>query len=233
MSGSEDGNPGPEQIMKKLTFVALICLFCSLPAFGSTMEAVSSTEITASPGSGQVSNEVKTSKTGYVLFIIPQYNFPDDEYTIPKVIISRAGYTVEVASTSTRELALGTDIIKVRPNLTIEQIDPDKYDAVVMTGGYLSKKFYENPVLIQKMTEFKSKGKLICAMDNIPLFLAKWGLLKDVKVTVHPSLIKDIKKMGINYVEKDIVVDKNFITVNIYKFSDAFASEVVQELSKR
>jgi putative intracellular protease/amidase len=206
---------------KSLLFLFVLVGFCA-PSICNTIEAIQPS-----------TSEAKTAMTGYVLFILPQYNFPDDEYTIPKVMISRAGYTVEVASTSTRELALGTDSIKVRPKLTIDQIDVDKYDALVMVGGYLSKKFYENPVLIDKVTQFKAKNKLICAMDNIPIYLAKWGLLKDINVTVHPALVKDIKKMGINYVEKDIVIDKNFITVNMYKYSDAFASEVIQELSKR
>jgi protease I len=217
-------------IMKKLIFFICFIYICSFSVFGETRDATTTME-TATILS-QVSSEVNV-KTGYVLFIIPQYNFVDDEYTIPKVMISRAGYTVEVASASTREIALGTDIIKVRPNLTIEQINVDKYDAVVFVGGYLAKKFYENPVLIEKAKEFKSKDKLICAMDNIPIYLAKWGLLKDIKVTVHPALVKDLKKMGVNYVEKDIVIDKNFITVNMYKYSDAFAGEVVNELNKR
>jgi len=177
--------------------------------------------------------ESSVHKTGYILFILPQYNFVDDEYTIPKVIISRAGYTIEVASATTREPALGTDITKVRPNLAVEQINVDRYDAVVFVGGYLAKKFYENTVLIDKARAFNAKGKLICAMDNIPVYLAKWGLLKGIKATVHPSLVKDIKKMGVNYVDKDIVIDKNFITVDTYRYSDAFACEVVNELSKR
>jgi protease I len=216
--------------MRKLIFFICLIVLCGLSAFGDTLEAAVTMETTAILP--QVSGEI-TAKTGYVLFIIPQYNFVDDEYTIPKVIISRAGYTVEVASASTREIALGTDIIKVRPNLAVEQINVDRYDAVIFVGGYLAKKFYENPVLIEKAREFNAKGKLICAMDNIPVYLAKWGLLKDIKVTVHPSLARDLKKMGVNYVEKDIVIDKNFITVDMYKFSDAFAGEVVTELSKR
>jgi len=140
---------------------------------------------------------------------------------------------VEVASQSTREVALGTDTIKVRPNLTIDQINVDKYDALILVGGYLSKKFYESPTLEAKVKEFNSRGKLIGAMDNMPYYLAKWGLLKDVKVTVHPSLAKTIQKMGINYVEKDIVIDQNFITVNIYRYSDAFANDFLEELKKR
>jgi len=184
-------------------------------------------------GQAPATSEAGSPKTNYVLFIIPQYNFVDDEYTIPKVIISRAGYTVEVASASTKEAALGQDFMKVRPNLTIDQIDVDRYDAVVFVGGYMSKKFFENPVLIDKARQFKEKGKLICAMDNTPQFLAKWGLLKDVKVTVNPYLAKSLKDMGINYVQKDIVIDKNFITVNLYKYSDAFANDIVDELNKR
>jgi protease I len=216
--------------MKKLIFFICIAAIFGFSAFGEARDASVTGE--AAAVSFQVSGET-AAKTGYVLFIIPQFNFVDDEYTIPKVIISRAGYTIEVASASTREPALGTDIMKVRPNLAVEQINVDRYDAVVFVGGYLAKKFYENPALIEKAREFKAKGKLICAMDNIPVYMAKWGLLKGIKATVQPSLARDLKKMGVNYINKDIVIDKNFITVDMYKYSDAFAGEVVDELNKR
>lgn len=210
--------------MKKGLISAFIALLLVCPAFAGSSEATSESKASTSES---------TFNGGYVLFIIPQYNFSDDEYTIPKVIISRAGYTVETASISTKELALGADIIKVRPNLTIEQIDTAKYKGVIFVGGYLSKKFYDNKVLITKAQEFNARGTLIGAMDNIPYFMAQWGLLKDVKVTVNPSLIKAIKSMGINYIDKNIVIDKNFITVDVYRFSDSFAGEFVTELKKR
>lgn len=109
----------------------------------------------------------------------------------------------------------------------------DRYDALIMVGGYMSKKFYENPTLEAKVKEFSAKGKLIGAMDNMPYYLAKWGLLKGVKATINPGMARDLKKMGINYVDKDIVIDQNIITVDIYKYSDAFANEVLNELNKR
>ncbi len=210
---------------KHIFVVAVLLVLCGNAAFcqPATVE-------TAVPGTTSIES---SAKTGRVLIIIPQYNFPDDEYTIPKVMISRGGFTVEVASQSTREIALGTDIIKVRPNLSIDQIDPSRYDALVLVGGYLSKKFYEDPVLIEKVKEFNNSGKLIGAMDNIPYFLAKWGLLKDVKVTINPSMARELKSMGVNYVDKDIVIDKNFITVDTFKYSDDFANEFLNELNNR
>jgi len=208
--------------MKKALLTAAITLFCASSALSDTLETTV-----------QPKYEPPPARSGYVLFIIPQYNFVDSEYTIPKVAISRAGYTVEVASTSTREIAVGADIMKVRPNLTIEQIDTDKYKAVIYVGGYLSKKFYENKVLIDKTKEFAAKGKLIGSMDNIPYFMAQWGLLKDVKVTVNSSLVKGIKSMGINYVNKNIVLDKNFITVDNQLYSDQFTTEFITELDRR
>lgn len=171
--------------------------------------------------------------SGYVLMILPQFNFVDIEYTIPKVTVSRGGYTVEVASSSTKEIAVGADISKVRPNLNVSQIDVDRYKAVIFVGGYLSKKFFDDKVLIAKALEFKQKGKLIGAMDNIPYFMAQWGMLKDIKVTVNASLVKGLKSMGVAYVAKDIVLDKNFITVDSYMYSDAFAQEFLSELNKR
>jgi putative intracellular protease/amidase len=207
--------------MRRVVLLICISILYCIPVFCDTVETIENTP----------SVEARPAKTGYVLFIIPQYNFVDDEYTIPKIVISRAGYTVEVASESTTEAALGTDAIKVRPNFTVAQINTDRYDAVVFVGGYLSKKFYENPVLMAKTKEFKDKGRLICAMDNIPYFLAQWGLLKNIKATINPSMAREFKKMGANYVEKDIVIDKNFITVDLYRYSDDFAADVVDQLN--
>jgi putative intracellular protease/amidase len=211
--------------MKRLLLLSCILFVCKGIICAETIETSVPATVEPAP--------LTSNKTGYVLMIIPQYNFVDDEYSIPKVILSRAGWTVEVASQSTREVALGTDIMKVRPNLTVEQINADKYEALVMVGGYLSKKFYENPVLIEKVKEFNSKGKLIGAMDNMPYYLALWGLLRDVKVTVNPSMSKTLIKMGVNYIEKDIVIDKNIVSVNMAKYSDAFANEFLEALNNR
>lgn len=208
--------------MRKALLIAGLSLICASTARCETIEA-----------SIQPTYEPEPVKSGYVLIIMPQYNFVDNEYTIPKVAISRAGYTVEVASASTREIAVGADIMKVRPNLAVEQIDTDKYKAVIYVGGYSSKAFFENKALIQKTKEFVSKGKLIGSMDNVPYLMAKWGVLKDVKVTVNSSLARGIKSMGVNYVDKDIVIDKNFITVDNQLYSDQFTTEFITELDKR
>lgn len=189
--------------------------------FGATAEALSS----AAPETA--------SQSGYVLMILPQFNFVDNEYTIPKVEISRAGYTVEVASTSTKEIAVGEDVIKVRPNVSIADIDTSRYKAVIFVGGYLSKTFFEDKTLIEKTREMNARGILIGAMDNTPYFLAQWGVVGSAEVTVNKSLAKGLKNMGIKYVDKDIVVDRNLITVDSYMYSEAFAGEFLQELEKR
>lgn len=92
---------------KTLLLLAFLCFFGGA-SLCTTIEtaAISTPEV-----------QISTVKTGYVLMIIPQFNFPDDEYTIPKVILSRGGYTVEVASQSTREIAIGTDIMKGKADL--------------------------------------------------------------------------------------------------------------------
>lgn len=209
--------------MKASIAALFLALILPVVCFAGTVESA--------PAS--VTPESDGTPGGYVLMIMPQFNFVDDEYTIPKVIISRAGYTVEVASSSTRELAIGQDIIKVHPNLSIESIDTDRYKAVIFVGGYLSKKFFEDKALIEKAREFNSKNVLIGAMDNTPYFLAQWGVTGDKKVTVNRSLAKAMKSAGANYVDKDIVVDRNLVSVNNFLYSDAFANVFLTELEKR
>ncbi len=207
--------------MKK-AFLFLVVLLCAAGyCWGTTESLPSDVPPTPDPVSG------------HVLLIIPQYNFVDDEYSIPRVVLSRAGYTVEVASTSTKELALGADIIKVRPHLTIAQIDTGRYKAVIFVGGYMSKKFFEDKVLISKAKEFNERGVLIGAMDNTPYFLAQWGIVGEAKVTVNRSLAKAIKAMGVNYVDKNIVIDRNLATVDNQLYTDAFTSAFLDELKKR
>lgn len=228
--------------MNKAFIIALGLLLCSSNVKAEDISQVTTSEITAPAVQTQDFSQIPTSEiqtapvktgTGYVLIVIPQYNFIESEYSIPKVAISRAGFTVEVASTSTKEIALGADALKVRPNLSISQIDPARYDAILFVGGYMSKKFFEDKILIEKAKAFNETGKLIGAMDNVPYFMAQWGLLQDTKVTVNRSLVKAMKSMHMNYVDKDIVLDKNIITVNELVYSDPFATEFINELNRR
>jgi putative intracellular protease/amidase len=220
--------------MKRYILIALLLACISTFAYSQTTEgtAITSESFSLETLSVTSVSQETSPGPGYVLFIIPQYNFVDDEYSIPKVVLSRAGYTIETASISTRELALGADIIKVRPKLTIEQIDISRYKAVIFVGGYLSKKFFENKALIEKAIAFNERGTLIGAMDNAPYFLAQWGIVGEARVTVNKSLAKTMKSMGVNYSEKNIVVDRNLVTVDSFMYSDAFAAEFLLALDK-
>ena len=56
-----------------------------------------------------------------------------------------------------------------------------------------------------------------------------------VGIATERDIIEDIILLGKSPEEVKVrdVMTKNIITVNIYKYSDAFAAEVIQELSKR
>ncbi|MBF8251641.1 MAG: hypothetical protein HW382_1269 [Deltaproteobacteria bacterium] len=68
-----------------------------------------------------------------VVLVIAEKIFRDEEYQVPKDILSKAGIKVVTASTTTGE-ATGKLGLKVRPDILIGSIDTDELDALTLSS---------------------------------------------------------------------------------------------------
>ncbi len=141
--------------------------------------------------------------------IIASSNFRDEEFKVPKDIFEKNGYSVTVASGSLSE-SVGMLGMKVRPDITLDKVNVDKFDAVVFVGGNGSAEYFTN-VLAQKIAKDAfAKDKTLAAICLAPNILANAGLLKCKKATCNDS--ENLIKQGAYYTGKPVEQDGKIIT---------------------
>ncbi len=115
----------------------------------------------------------------------------------------------------------------VIPEMLIEDLDVDEFDALAIPGGFEEAHFYRGAFsepFLDAIREFDRQGKVIATICVAALALAKSGVLKGRKATTYNIggwRQKQLAEMGAVLVpDSRIVVDGNIITS--YNPSTAF-----------
>ena len=165
------------------------------------------------------------------LFLIAQENFRDEELQKPKKILEDGGVEVRVASVEKGE-ARGMFGLRVMPDLTVREANPNDYDALVIVGGSGSPKLADYPEVLDLVRRFNQQEKLIGAICLGPYILARAGILEGRKVTLFPSdfALAEVRRNGGEYLEEDVVVDGNLVTANGPQSAEKFGKKLLEKL---
>jgi protease I len=165
-----------------------------------------------------------------VMIIAPQ-NFRDEELIHTREELERAGGNVTVASTTT-STAKGMFGATANPDITIDQVQVDDYDAVVFVGGSVSEVYFNNPTAIDIAKETVSKNKLLTAICIAPSILANANLLQGKRATVWAGdkYINILRSKGANYTGEQVTQDGRIITANGPEAARKFGQTIIQNL---
>jgi protease I len=169
-----------------------------------------------------------------ILYVIAQRNFRDEEFSTPKQMFEKEGAKVTVAS-ETIEEARGMLGLKVKPDISIEEANPNNFDALVIAGGTGSPKLADLPEVLSLVKRFNSQKKVVAAICMAPYILARAGILKEKTVTTFPEdfILTELKRVGAVYDNKSVVVDENIITADGPHSAKEFGEQIVKVLSKK
>lgn len=189
--------------MKKFTAITACLILTSLVwAGGRTKKEVEKTM------------EKETSLTGKkIVLIIASSNFRDEEYFEPKKILTDAGAHITTASSSLDE-ATGMLGQKAKPDVLLNNVKADDYDAVIFIGGSGSEEYWENKVAHALAQDTVKKGKILGAIYIAPVTLAKAGVLKGKKATAFSSAVDKIKSEGAVFSGNNVEIDGKIITAD-------------------
>lgn len=167
--------------------------------------------------------------------ILATDGFEQVELTDPKRALEEAGATTEVIARKAGEirgwkLKEWGDVVKV--DKALAKASPRDYDALVLPGGVANPdhlRMDENAVKFVK--EFAESGKPVAAICHGPWTLIEAGVVKGHTLTSWPSLKTDLKNAGANWVDKEVVLDGNFITSRKPDDLPAFNKKVIEEIA--
>lgn len=126
-------------------------------------------------------------------------------------VLRRGGVHCITCSIDHTEEVLGTHSIHVKANNLLENVNVDKYDAVIIPGGMPgASNLRDNADVIELVNKFNNENKIIGAICAGPIVLAKAGVINKRKVTSYPGFQEELG--DIIYDDDIVVQDGNIIT---------------------
>lgn len=168
--------------------------------------------------------------------IITENGFEEVELTSPLKALKDAGANAQIVSPQ-QDKVKAWDHDHWSQELPVDvQIDsahPEDFDALVVPGGVMNPDHARtNEKCIAFVKHFLDAGKPIAAICHGPQLLIETGLLKGRTMTSYPSIKTDLKNAGVNWVDKEVVVDNGLVTSRSPKDLEAFNKKMLEEIAE-
>jgi protease I len=113
---------------------------------------------------------------------------------------------------------------------SIKDVKADDFDGVVIPGGYapdLLRRYSEINAFVKEMDK---KGKLVACKCHGGWVLVSSGVLKGKKATSFSAIKDDVVNAGAEFLDREVVVDRNLITSRNPYDLPAFCREIIRFL---
>jgi protease I len=152
--------------------------------------------------------------------------FQDVEYQQPADAFRKAGHELVHVGLREGSQVKGEHGAVVKIDRAVHDVAADDFDALLIPGGY-------SPDKVRFAKEFFTQNKPVFAICHAAQLLITAQVLKGRRVTGWMSIIQDIRNAGAEYVDKEVVVDKNLVSSRKPADIPAFVREALAMLAKK
>lgn len=175
-----------------------------------------------------------TNLKGKKVAILTENGFEESELTSPKKALEDAGAIVQIVSPQ-KEKVKGWNhdhwSIELKVDVPIEKASPDDYNALVIPGGVINPDLMRrNDDCIHFAKSFLEAGKPVAAICHGPQLLIETGLLEGREMTSFHSIKTDLINAGVNWKDKEVVIDNGLVTSRSPKDLDVFNRKMLEEI---
>ena len=173
---------------------------------------------------------------GLRVAILVSTDFEQAEMTEPRKALEQAGATTTIISPQPGQITgvnhdEKADTFNV--DMTLDQANPNDFDAVLLPGGALNADFLRmNPKAQDFVKQIDSSGRPIAVICHAPWLLVSAGLVKGRTLTSYQTIQDDIRNAGANWVDQEMVRDRNWVSSRSPKDLGAFNPAMVALFSE-
>jgi deglycase len=160
-------------------------------------------------------------------------DYEDSEFKQPYDAFKQAGHRVSIVGQEAgKELSGKKGQVTTRAELGIDQVQPTQFDALFIPGGYSPDHLRANPKVVAFTKAFFDADKPVFAICHGPQLLITARVFKGRTMTAWMTIQDDLKLVGANVVDRDVVVDKNLVTSRKPADIPAFIRESMKLMEK-
>ncbi|KKR21381.1 MAG: ThiJ/PfpI domain-containing protein [Parcubacteria group bacterium GW2011_GWE2_39_37] len=199
-------------MLSKKIFI-LASLFLILFSTGCTSKIFSKKEA--------VNNDKK------VLVVVTPINFYDEEYRIIINELEQNDIEFKIASIQKGNArSLNGETVNI--DLMVSEAKAENFSAVIFLGGKELELISDDDTLKLLAFQFNQKNKIVAAINNAPIILAKSGIIKGKQVTATALLKGKIISIGsANFLTQAVAADGKIITADSSAASEAFIKKII------
>ena len=121
-----------------------------------------------------------------ILLILPANNFSSEEFHIIKTNFAKEGFSIFLLS-NTNGLCIADNGIKVKADVSIFNVHPLNFLAIVFIGGNGVRNDWDNKSYQHFARTFLQQNRIVGAICAAPIILSRAGLLTNKNATCFPN----------------------------------------------
>ena len=164
------------------------------------------------------------------IYIFFAEGFEEIEALTPCDVLRRAGFKVNLTSTTDSLYVAGARNITVKCDIFIQEVNIDNALMLILPGGMPgASNLNNNSKVIDMIQNFADSGKWIAAICAAPMILGGMELLSGKKATCYPGYEKYLK--GATFIKEPVVTDGKIITSCSAGTAMVFSFEILKQLA--
>jgi protease I len=167
--------------------------------------------------------------------ILASDDFEQAELEKPRKALEEAGAkTVVIAPKSGKIQGFNHDQKgdKIPVDMTLDQANPEDFDAVLLPGGALNADFLRAEKKAQEFVRSMDQAKKpIAVICHAPWLLVSAGLVKGRTLTSYHTIQDDIRNAGGNWKDEEVIRDRNWVSSRQPTDIPAFNREMISLFS--
>ncbi len=164
-----------------------------------------------------------------ILFLVAQ-EFEDLEFWVPLMRMQEEGYQVIVAGKRAKETYCGKHGIYAVTDMTIDNINPEEFDAVVIPGGWAPDKLRRYDNVKHIVRTMYDQGKVVGMICHAGLVGISAGIVAGHKATGSEGIKDDLINAGAEWVNMPAFRSKNIVWGRTIVDIPLFCKELVAAL---
>ena len=157
-----------------------------------------------------------TNLNGKKIAILATDGFEQIELEEPRHALDEAGALTVVVAPKGGKIEGYKHFDRGQPievDAQLDDVKAEDFDALVLPGGALNPdQLRMSPKAVQFVQNIAKEGKPIAAICHGPWTLVEADVVRGRTLTSWPSLKTDLRNAGANWVDKEVVVDGQFVT---------------------
>lgn len=147
-----------------------------------------------------------------IAFVL-ETDYEDSEFQQPYDALRDEGWDCTVIGTETgKELQGKKGSSTTTVDATVDMVDLEGFDALVIPGGYSPDKLRLHDGIVDFTRKFMDSGKPVAAICHAGQLLSEADVVDGRRMTSWPSVRRELELAGADWVDEEVVEDDNLIT---------------------